>query len=178
MNIARFACSLTLAWVVLGSCGCSTLTTEDRSLLTGMKTDIRTLEEQVTRIEGRIQAIEVRQRDLQDQVDGQKATSQAGDSQLAERVKKLDARITTVDNSRIADRQEIVQHLGKKIEEIITEAVPAGGSDLVYEHTVKKGESLSAIAAFYGASVDAIVELNKLDNPNSIRAGQLLYVPK
>jgi N-acetylmuramoyl-L-alanine amidase len=44
-------------------------------------------------------------------------------------------------------------------------------------HTVRPGESLSAIAARYGASVRGIARLNGLRNVNLIRAGQRLRVP-
>ena len=44
-------------------------------------------------------------------------------------------------------------------------------------HVVARGESLSIIAAFYGTTVVAIVELNELENPNHIEVGQVLLIP-
>jgi LysM repeat protein len=44
-------------------------------------------------------------------------------------------------------------------------------------YVVKRGDTLSEIAAQFGVSVDAIVELNHLDNPNRIEAGQVLLIP-
>jgi len=45
-------------------------------------------------------------------------------------------------------------------------------------HTVKSGESLWSIAQYYGTSVQAIVQANKLANPNLIYPGQRLIIPK
>lgn len=44
-------------------------------------------------------------------------------------------------------------------------------------HVVARGESLSLIAANYGVTVDAIIELNQLQNPNLIVPGQQLLIP-
>src|SRR6185503_11107541 len=45
------------------------------------------------------------------------------------------------------------------------------------QHRVRSGESLSAIASRYGVSVNTIAELNNLDRPYRIRAGQVLALP-
>src|SRR4030095_15306369 len=45
------------------------------------------------------------------------------------------------------------------------------------QHRVRSGESLSAIATRYGTSIAAIAELNNLDPPYRITAGQVLALP-
>src|SRR5688572_32331357 len=40
------------------------------------------------------------------------------------------------------------------------------------QHRVRSGESLSSIASRYGTSIATIAELNNLDRPYRIRAGQ------
>ncbi len=45
------------------------------------------------------------------------------------------------------------------------------------QHRVRSGESLSVIASRYGTSIAAIAELNNLDRPYRIRAGQVLALP-
>ena len=47
-----------------------------------------------------------------------------------------------------------------------------------YEHVVRSGETVSTIARQYGTTVEAIVQANQLSNPNSIRVGQILFVPE
>ncbi|MGD8472592.1 MAG: LysM peptidoglycan-binding domain-containing protein [Anaerolineae bacterium] len=44
-------------------------------------------------------------------------------------------------------------------------------------HFVRRGETLSSIAANYGTTVQAIVQANGLANPNTIYAGQRLIIP-
>jgi murein DD-endopeptidase MepM/ murein hydrolase activator NlpD len=45
------------------------------------------------------------------------------------------------------------------------------------EHVVRPGENLTAIARRYGVSVDALVQLNGVDDPNHVLAGTRLRVP-
>ncbi|MEZ4517548.1 MAG: LysM peptidoglycan-binding domain-containing protein [Chloroflexota bacterium] len=53
-------------------------------------------------------------------------------------------------------------------------AVQAGGQPL---HTVNVGETLGIIAQQYGTTVEELVGLNNLDNPDIIHVGQQLVVP-
>lgn len=45
-------------------------------------------------------------------------------------------------------------------------------------HTVQAGESLGSIATRYGVSADAIIEANRITNPNLIRVGNRLIIPQ
>ena len=45
------------------------------------------------------------------------------------------------------------------------------------EYTVRPGERLSDVAAFFGTTVDTIVALNGLTDPNLVVPGQRLLVP-
>ncbi len=45
------------------------------------------------------------------------------------------------------------------------------------EHVVQAGESLSEIAAQYGQTVSAIMKMNLITDPNTVRTGQVLYIP-
>ena len=45
-------------------------------------------------------------------------------------------------------------------------------------HTVAAGESLGSIAAQYGVSSDAIIEANRITNPNLIGVGDRLIIPQ
>ena len=45
-------------------------------------------------------------------------------------------------------------------------------------HTVAGGENLSRIAAIHGVSVSTIVQANGISDPNLIRRGQVLSIPK
>ena len=45
-------------------------------------------------------------------------------------------------------------------------------------YTVKKGDTLTAIAATYGTTVDQLVKWNRIANPDLIQIGQRLVVAK
>lgn len=47
-----------------------------------------------------------------------------------------------------------------------------------FTYVVKPGDTLSAIAARFGTTVQKIVELNNIANPNLISVGQTLLIPK
>jgi LysM repeat protein len=44
-------------------------------------------------------------------------------------------------------------------------------------HIVESGDTLGAIAAQYGVTVEAIVEANDIEDPNTLRVGQELIIP-
>lgn len=44
-------------------------------------------------------------------------------------------------------------------------------------HTISPGEALSKISTNYDSDLDEIIKINKIENTNSINAGDLLYVP-
>jgi LysM repeat protein len=52
-------------------------------------------------------------------------------------------------------------------------AAPAGQQDYV----VQPGDSLGAIAAQFGVTVDAIVQANSITDPNLILPGETLIIP-
>ncbi|MBI5409872.1 MAG: LysM peptidoglycan-binding domain-containing protein [Nitrospirae bacterium] len=65
-----------------------------------------------------------------------------------------------------------------KLDTIETWAPPKNeyGDSIIY-HTVKRGETLSRIAAKYRTSVDAIIKANKISRKRKIIAGQKLKIP-
>lgn len=44
-------------------------------------------------------------------------------------------------------------------------------------HQVRSGETLSDIALLYGVSVEEIMEINSISDPDSLGVGQVIYVP-
>ncbi len=96
-------------------------------------------------------------------------TVQAGDT-LGEIARKHGTTISALSNANgISNPNRI------RAGQVLT--IPgASGSDGV-RHKVKRGESLSEIAARYRVSVSALVRANDIRNPNVIRIGQTLTVP-
>ena len=45
-------------------------------------------------------------------------------------------------------------------------------------YTIKPGESLAIIAEQAGVTVESIVELNDIENPDNVQAGQTIEIPR
>ena len=115
----------------------------------------------------------------------------AGGASAAE-LQRLQTMITKVDAARQQDKQVILDEVAKQLDAITkrsgrsttTKVTPSttpatsGGTETGYEHVVKAGETVSAIAKAYGVSVDAIMKTNNLKNPGSLQVGQKLFIPK
>ncbi len=59
----------------------------------------------------------------------------------------------------------------------IASAAPADQTG-VTSHTVKRGETLRAIAARYGVTTQALMQVNSIRNPDLIQVGAQLTIPK
>ena len=68
--------------------------------------------------------------------------------------------------------QEVNARLGAQADKPQAPAAPAGKT-----YTVVKGDTLSEIAVKYGTTVDTLVELNGISNPNLIVVGQKIKLP-
>jgi len=105
---------------------------------------------------------------------------------MSSRLDDLERQIDTVESRRQKDKQEIVDTLSRKIADVIKKSGGSrsrtsrrrSSSDYGYEHVVEPGQTLSEIASAYGVSVKVIVEENGINNPNSLRAGQKLFIPE
>lgn len=56
--------------------------------------------------------------------------------------------------------------------------IASGGNNNYVEYVVRRGDTLNRLALEFGTTVDAIVNLNNIQNPNLIRVGQRLQIPK
>ena len=50
-------------------------------------------------------------------------------------------------------------------------------SNSIDSHTVRAGDTLYGIAQLYGTTLDSILTLNQLDNPNVLEVGQVIQLP-
>lgn len=63
-----------------------------------------------------------------------------------------------------------------KIQSIVNYKLKTYNENGVKYHTVRKGETLSGIAKQYNTTVNKLVALNNIKDPNVIRVGQKLYI--
>jgi LysM repeat protein len=157
--------------------------------------DMRLLQEENSRLKGRLEAFDLEIERLSRSVDLLRTApggpTHADVQALQQRVAALESQLRALDAARERDRKEIIDTLTARISQVVSasgaaRARPAAqpqtaprrnGPQEGYEHVVEAGQSLSAIAAAYGVSPKAIIEANNLTNPNVLRVGQKLFIP-
>jgi LysM repeat protein/outer membrane murein-binding lipoprotein Lpp len=98
--------------------------------------------------------------------------------------------IQMIRSERDTLKKEITDDLVARIDKVVSRAgststaVKSPGTSTTstrdrtgYNHTVEKGQTLSEIARGYGKTVDAIMKANNLKTTNTIRPGQVLFIP-
>lgn len=80
---------------------------------------------------------------------------------------------TTVGNilryNNIQDANKI--YIGQKL------VIPVDDTTPISSYVVRPGDSLWSIAQRYGTTVDNIIAVNNLQNPNTIYPGQIISIP-
>jgi len=143
------------------------------------------LREDVNRCKSRLETMEIEQQKILSEI--QQLRSRNSDEATRAKLDELERRITALDAARAADKQAIVDQLsgnvakmmsGTAASKTVTKTAAASASGTGYEHVVKDGETLSAIATAYKVKPAAIIEANDLKNPNALRKGQKLFIPQ
>lgn len=96
-------------------------------------------------------------------------------------VKSLEKQFSTLSEENRGMYRRILEELGAKVPDEKNQAPAPSGeppTDSGNVHEVKSGESLSKIAAKYNVSLQAIKQLNNIDNASDIRVGQRIKIPK
>ncbi len=172
-------------------CGCAGFWEDPGRIAQQQREDELLREERDRRLMGRIETLEMEAAALRRDLDqSRRAADTAGLSRvraLEEKIAALEQRWRDSEAAREKDRREIVEVLSKRMAELL-QSSGAGGRTGVpprrapnragWEHEVKPGESLSTIAAAYGARVADIVEANQLRDAHMIRVGQKLFIPE
>ncbi|MCX6992331.1 MAG: LysM peptidoglycan-binding domain-containing protein [Kiritimatiellaeota bacterium] len=172
--------------------GCATM--QDSSETTQQQEDILLLKEDLNRTKGKLETLEMEYQRLLHELDamqGAAASSKGATSSTQARIDELDRRLNVLESTRAKDRQAIVDQLSGKMADIMGDrptgkssqkgksaATKASANTTGYEHIVKEGETLSAIATAYKVKTSAIVEANKLQSPYTLRTGQKLFIPQ
>jgi len=173
-------------------CGCAGFWEDPARTVQQQREDELLREERERRLVGRIETLELEaaalRRDLEQTRRGADAAVQTRVRALEEKIAALEQRWRDSEAAREKDRREIVDVLSKRMAELLqTSGASSGRTGAAprrspnrsgWEHEVKPGESLSTIAAAYGARVADIVEANQLRDAHMIRVGQKLFIPE
>ena len=175
--------------------GCATM--QDSSEVTQQQEDMLLLKEDLNRTKGKLETLEMEYQRLLHELDamqGAATSSKGATSSTQPRIDELERRLSVLEGARAKDRQAIVDQLSGKMADIMGDrttgksspksksAAPKAGAGTSgttgYEHVVKEGDTLSAIATAYKVKTSAIVEANKLQSPYTLRTGQKLFIPQ
>ncbi|MBU0714649.1 MAG: LysM peptidoglycan-binding domain-containing protein [Verrucomicrobia bacterium] len=173
--------------------GCVTM--QDSSEVTQQQEDMLLLKEDLNRTKGKLETLEMEYQRLLRELDamqGAAASSKGATSSTQVRIDELERRLSVLEGARAKDRQAIVDQLSGKMVDIMGDrttgkssqksksaATKASATGMTgYEHVVKEGDTLSAIATAYKVKIDAIAEANKLQSPYTLRTGQKLFIPQ
>ena len=181
MNRAKWIASLTM-WIA-----CSFVPATVRAQQT-VAQSLSVLEEKLDRLRAQVEDLQFRQQKMQTQIDEMQTRltdlRKAGPGVTADDLQALQNRIQAVDAARVKDKQVILDQLAKELSALgggrpappgkSHGPAPAEGK----EHVVQKGETLAAIAKQHGVAVADLVKANNLANPNDLKVGQKLVIPK
>jgi len=167
---------------VFGS-GCETLRQQQMNELRA-RTEADNLRRDVAQLKDQVQYLRQSHEQLLGDLEQLRASIGAGDRSVAVRVDALEAAVGESGRARQQIKTDLIKILSERIVQAIEKHRPQAARDYssggftAREHVVKRGETLSAIAAAYGAKVSAIVQANGLPDANSIREGQKLLIPE
>ena len=185
----------TIAATLAGLSGCATM--QDSSEATQQQEDMLLLKEDLNRTKGKLETLEMEYQRLLRELDamqGAVVSSKGATSSTQARIDELERRLSVLEGARAKDRQAIVDQLSGKMADIMGDRTTgksspkskstatktsAGTTGMTgYEHVVKEGDTLSAIATAYKVKTSAIVEANKLQSPYTLKTGQKLFIPQ
>jgi len=192
-----------LAAALLALTGCATFNEEPARQATQEREDVLLMQEQVRKVSGRVEGVELETQRLRTDLDSLKAAQvRAADTAAALQAQRgeltaLEQRLRALEVAREKDKQELVDVLSRKIELILSGSAGAPGGHKASggrkppaagggagspapaggRYEVKAGDTLSGIATAHGVKLRALLDANGLKDPNHVRVGQKLIIP-
>lgn len=162
--------------------GCVTLV--DQASMARQQADWESLCADIQRLNERINGLQLEQQALTREIEALRRAPRE-DLATKNRLDTMERQLVAMNAARESDRREIVTELSRKVATIVGGS--SGGSssgrgsssssETGYEHVVKSGETLSAIAAAYKVSSSSIKKANNLKS-DMVRVGQKLFIPQ
>jgi len=140
----------------------STRTAEDRLIE----------QENQRRMAGRLETLEMEIARLSRELDGLR--------------RSVETRCAAIERKSEEDKRELISRLTAQLEKLLAQATPAapppsapsGGNVYGFEHIVRQGETLSTIAKAYNVTAKALIDANKIKDPNRLSIGQKIFIPE
>ncbi|VGO17416.1 putative endopeptidase p60 [Pontiella desulfatans] len=130
-------------------------------------------EEQVYRVKGQVESVEMENARLMQELQQLRAEARSYNSQISQ----LNGRMTALEAKQKREMDELIRRVEALLKKTVASRPAPKASRSGREHVVESGHTLSAIAAAYGTTVSAIKRENNLKS-DSIYVGQKLFIPE
>ena len=173
--------------------GCATYFEEQRMETARQRTETGNQRTEVDQLKARVDALEKLVQYQDANLTALRAENDKQRQEVRDQLVTIDRTFKAYESARDADKQVIIDDLTAKIAKIADMMRPkspssrpqpaplqntTSGAGQRRKHVVQTGETLSAIAATYKATVNAIVQANDMKNANSLKVGQRLIIPE
>ena len=173
---------------LLALAGCDTTSREIQREQVSQRQTIMELQEKQETLNVNLQNTQEENARLRQQIEEMKTELQASrqtSSAYAGDIARLDELVQKMNSAREKDRRVILDEVSQELARMSQRTASASppppkkaASEVGYEHIVKKGETLFAIAKAYGIPAIAIAKANGLKETSPLKAGQTLFIPK
>lgn len=166
-----------MGMLLLSGSGCVTMV--DQNTMAQQQADMEKMQDNVQRLQEKINGIELGQQNLQRDMDVMKGAPRE-DTVVQNRLDTLERQVQSLAAARDADRRQIVNQVASIVGSGGSSGKSSSGrnsSQSGYEHVVESGQTLSAIAAAYKVPISSIKKANSLKSA-TLRVGQKLFIPK
>jgi LysM repeat protein len=172
--------------------GCDTTTKEIQREQVSQRQTIMELQEKQETLNVDLQGTQEENARLRQQIDELRTeleSSRRTSNSYAGDIARLDELVQKMNSAREKDRQVILNEVSEELARISQKTAAHSGPSAAppskkssaeegYEHTVKKGETLFAIAKAYKLPASQIAKANGLKPNAPLKAGQTLFIPK
>lgn len=154
-----------------------------------VKQDINTLKGQFEELQYKIDKIQQTQSQQAKEINTTLKEWRDKQKDLEKKLSNIESNLQTIEKRQAQDKREllertniIAEEVGKENRELRAqiEAVRKSSITATSEgyHIVAQGDTLSKIAQMYGVSIKDLMDVNNITDPNSIKTGQKLVIPK
>lgn len=179
---------LILLFALLALAGCDSTSRDIQREQVSQRQTIMELQEKQETLNVNLQSTQEENARLRQQIEEMRSELEASrktSSNDAADIARLDELVQKMNSAREKDRQVILDEVSNELARMSRRTASASpptpkktASEVGYEHTVKKGETLFAIAKAYGVAAADIARANKIDVKTPLKTGQTLFIPK
>lgn len=169
-----------LAAVAL-TAGCTTMMEQRRAEQARELTEQDALRKDVAQLKDLVRELAASRQRMLDEMDASRRQTETSVRDLGLRVAQLEQALRALEGRQSQNKTEIVEHLSRTMKDMLAQQAPKPAKPAFVqgrEHKVEPGQTLSEIASAYGVKVADIVKANNLKDANSVRVGQVIFIPQ